>query len=98
MFKKGADTANYRSYKLPATMQPDDSALLEVNSTIANKGFLNSGFSREILYNGTFYSGGLPQFGYDQQREMESDEYRKKNGLAPKKDELTGSARSKRYP
>ncbi|CAN5373841.1 M1 family aminopeptidase [soil metagenome] len=88
MFKKGEDTVNYRIYKLPATLQPGDSAMLEVHSTVANRGFLNSGFSREILYNGTFYSGGLPAFGYNPQMELESDEYRKKNGLVPKIDDL----------
>jgi hypothetical protein len=87
-FKKGKDTLNYRIYKLPVDMQPGDTAILEVNSAISNHGFLNSGFSREIVKNGTFYSGGLPSFGYDQQRELESDEYRKKNGLKPKNDEL----------
>ncbi len=88
LFKKGKDTVNYRIYNLPATLQPGDTALLEVNSSIANHGFVNSGIARELLYNGTFYSGGLPAFGYDQQRELESDEYRKKNGLKPKIDEL----------
>lgn len=85
-FKKGKDTFNYRIYTLPSTLQPGDSALLEVNSEIANHGFVNNGLSREILHNGTFYDGGLPSFGYDPQREMESDEYRKKNGLPPKDD------------
>ena len=85
-FKKGKDTLNYRIYQLPAALQPGDSALLEVNSEIANHGFVNSGLSREILNNGTFFAGGLPSFGYDPQREMESDEYRKKNGLPPKDD------------
>ncbi len=87
-FKKGQDTVNYRIYKLPAALKPGDSAVLEVYSKIENHGFLNNGFSREILYNGTFYSGGLPSFGYDPQRELESDEYRKKNGLAKKNDEF----------
>ena len=85
-FKKGKDTFNYRIYKLPAALQPGDSALLEVNSEVANHGFVNNGFSREILHNGTFFAGGLPSFGYDPQKEMESDEYRKKNGLPPKDD------------
>ena len=86
--KKGKDTLNYRIYTLPAAMLPGDSALLEVRSVIANHGFVNSGFTREILKNGTFYSGGLPSFGYDQLRELESDEYRKKNGLTAKIDDL----------
>ena len=88
LFKKGKDTMNYRIYNLPATLQPGDTALLEVNSAISNHGFVNSGLSREIIKNGTFYSGGLPAFGYNQQMELESDEYRKKNGLPVKDDEL----------
>lgn len=88
LFKKGKDTFNYRIYNLPNILQPGDTALLEVNSAISNNGFVNNGFTRELLYNGTFYSGGLPAFGYNQQNELESDEYRKKNGLKPKNYEL----------
>jgi len=87
-FKKGKDTLNYRIYKLPVALQPGDSALMEVHSEIANHGFVNNGFSREILHNGTFFAGGLPLFGYAPEREMESDEYRKKNGLPVKEDDL----------
>jgi ABC-2 type transport system permease protein len=87
-FKKGKKNVDYRIYKLPATMQPGDSALVEIYSVKSNKGFLNSGPSREVLHNGTFYSGGLPSFGYSAEAELESDEYRKKLGLKPKKDDL----------
>ncbi len=87
-FKKGKDTFNYRIYTLPHSLQPGDSALMEVHSEIANHGFINTGFSREILHNGTFFAGGIPFFGYNPEREMESDEYRKKNGLPPKNDNL----------
>ncbi|HEY5393025.1 MAG TPA: hypothetical protein VIJ57_12955, partial [Hanamia sp.] len=87
-FKKGKDTFNYRIYKLPAAMQPGDSALMEIQSEVANHGFINNGYSREILHNGTFFSGGLPYFGYAPEKEMESDEYRKKNGLPVKNDDL----------
>jgi ABC-2 type transport system permease protein len=85
--KKGKDTANYRIYGLPTPMLPDDTALLEVYSVIENKGFPNSGLSREILQNGTFYSGGIPSFGYDPNKELNSDEDRKKYKLAKKEDE-----------
>lgn len=84
--KKGKDTANYRIYGLPSPMLPGDTALLEVYSVIENKGFPNSGFSREIIHNGTFYAGGIPSFGYDPDRELFSDEDRKKYRL-PKKEE-----------
>ncbi len=87
LFKKNEDTLNYRIYKLPAPLLPGDSAIMDIESTIVNEGFVNSGLTREILYNGTFYSGGLPSFGYNPQKEIESDEYLKKNGLKPKYDE-----------
>ena len=85
--KSGKDTVNYRIYKLPRIMQPGDTALLEINSVIAYKGFVNSGFTREILHNGTFYSNVLPSFGYNTDLELLSDEDRKKQGLAKKDDE-----------
>ncbi len=87
-FKSGKKNAGYRIYKLPATMLPGDSAVMEFYSVKENKGFINNGFSREVLYNGTFYSGGLPSFGYSADAELESDEYRKKLGLKEKKDDL----------
>lgn len=87
-FKKGKDTLNYRIYKLPSALQPGDSALMEVYSEIPNHGFVNSGLSREILHNGTFFAGGIPLFGYAPENELESDEYRKKYGLPPKNDDL----------
>ena len=87
-FKPGKDTLNYRIYTLPAPLQPGDSALMQIHSEIANHGFVNSGLSREILHNGTFFAGGLPLFGYAPESELESDEYRKKYGLPPKPDDL----------
>ncbi|MFT4024903.1 MAG: M1 family aminopeptidase [Flavihumibacter sp.] len=88
LFKPGKDTANYKIYRLPQPLLPGDSARMEVYSEIANKGFVNNGYSREIVYNGTFYSGGLPSFGYNSSGEMESDEKRKKYKLPEKPDDL----------
>lgn len=86
--KKGKDTANYRIYALPASLKPGDTALLEIYAITQYKGFVNSGFTREILANGTFYSDVLPGFGYNVQRELNSDEDRKKYGLPVKTDEF----------
>jgi ABC-2 type transport system permease protein len=86
--KKGKKSAGYRIYSLKETLMPGDSAVMEFYSVKENKGFLNNGFSREVLYNGTFFSGGLPSFGYSPDRELESDEYRKKLGLKKKNDDL----------
>lgn len=87
-FRKGEKPYPYRIYKLDEAIQPGDSALLEFRITKRNRGFLNNGFSREVVYNGTFYSNLLPSFGYSQEEELESDEYRKKYGLKEKIDDL----------
>jgi ABC-2 type transport system permease protein len=86
-FAKDKDTLNYRLYALPTALMPGDTAEMIIYATIENKGFPNSGLGREIVYNGTFYSGGLPSFGYDPQTELSSDEYRKKYKLPKKNDE-----------
>lgn len=88
LFKKGKKVFPYRIYKLEETMQPGDSAVLVFDIVKENKGFLNNGFSREVVANGTFYSSLAPQFGYNPNFELESDEYRKKNGLKEKIDDL----------
>lgn len=88
LFQKNGDTANYRLYGLPQPMMPGDTAVLEFISQVTNKGFPNSGLQREIVYNGTFYSSGLPSMGYNAQRELNSDEDRKKYKLPKKDDEL----------
>lgn len=87
-FKKGKDTLNYRIYNLPSPLQPGDIALMQIHTEIANHGFVNNGLNGQVLHNGTFIAGGLPLFGYAPEKEMESDEYRKKNGLPPKLDDL----------
>lgn len=86
-FRKGEKTFPYRIYKLDEAIQPGDSALLEFRITKKNTGFLNNGFSREVVYNGTFYSNLAPSFGYSREYELESDEYRKKYGLEEKIDD-----------
>jgi ABC-2 type transport system permease protein len=88
IFSKEKDTLNYRLYALPTTLMPGDTAELTIYSSIENKGFPNNGLNREIVYNGTFFSGGLPSFGYNPQNELNSDEYRKKYKLPKKDDDL----------
>ena len=86
-FGKEKDTLNYRMYALPNPLMPGDTADITIYSTIDYKGFPNSGLDRDIIFNGTFYSGGLPSFGYNPQGELTSDEYRKKYNLPKKNDE-----------
>ncbi|MCA6471358.1 MAG: hypothetical protein IM591_13325, partial [Chitinophagaceae bacterium] len=82
------DTGGYRIFKLPATLLPGDTALLEIRTRQANPGFVNNGYRREIIYNGTFTSGGIPSIGYSADMELNSDEDRKKYKLPEKKEEL----------
>ncbi|MBN8677918.1 MAG: hypothetical protein J0M29_06810 [Chitinophagales bacterium] len=82
------DTAGYRIFALPRPLMPGDSATLEIQTRISNPGFVNEGYRREILHNGTFTSGGIPSIGYDPNFELESDEDRKDYGLPEKPDDL----------
>jgi ABC-2 type transport system permease protein len=86
-FRPENDTAKYRIYHLPAPLKAGDSAELEVNSVITYHGFTNDMSGTEIVHNGTFYDGGLPTIGYDADKELFSDEKRKKYKLPEKKDE-----------
>ena len=77
----------YYIYQLPKTLQPGDSVSMTIATRSENRGFENNGFSREVVYNGSFLNGSdlFPSFGYNAGGEMNSDKYRKKYGL-PKKD------------
>lgn len=87
-FKKTGDTLNYRIYGLPKPLMPGDSATINLHSVSMYEGFPNNGLGREIVANGTFYSGGFPSFGYDANNELSSDQYRKKYKLPEKNDDL----------
>jgi ABC-2 type transport system permease protein len=86
-FRSKNDTAKYRIYQLPSALKPGDSAMIEVNSVVAYRGFTNDISGTDIVHNGTFYSGGLPSIGYNPDNELFSDEKRKKYDLPEKKDE-----------
>ncbi len=68
-------------------MQPGDTVRMAIATRAENRGFENSGFSREVVYNGSFLNDGdlFPAFGYSTRGELSSDKYRKKYGL-PKKE------------
>ncbi|MEO6039994.1 MAG: hypothetical protein ABIQ93_16395, partial [Saprospiraceae bacterium] len=87
-FYSHPDTAGYRIFALPHTLQPGDTATLEIHTTVSNPGFVNNGYRREVIANGTFTSGDLPAIGYDANLELEGDADRKKYGLPEKPDDL----------
>ena len=78
----------YKITALPEPMQPGDTLDLKIVSHKKYSGIPNSGYGREIVYNGTFYSESLPSMGYDPNLELASDEDRKKYGLPEKPEEL----------
>jgi ABC-2 type transport system permease protein len=86
-FSPKQDTAEFRLYQFQKPLAPGDSAVLQVNSSIINKGFTNGMYAAKLLHNGTFFTGGLPELGYDDDDEISSPYVRKKAGLPPKKEE-----------
>ncbi len=82
------DTAMYRIYKLHRVLNPGDSALIEIAAVNYNRGFTNNPSGSDILNNGTFFSGGVPDIGYNIDFELESDEKRKKYNLKPLEDNM----------
>lgn len=88
IFGRNPEKEWYKITALPEPMLPGDTLEFVIVSKKVNSGFPNSGYNREIVYNGTFYSGGLPEIGYSEGAELSSDEDRKKYGLPPKPEDF----------
>lgn len=72
----------YAIYTIPGGMAAGDTVEMEMIVEVGYKGFTNSGFNREIIYNGTFFNFGVfPTFGYSGAGEISSDQDRKKHDL-----------------
>src|SRR5690606_16811796 len=69
-------------------MMPGDTIEVVIKSEALNEGFPNSGFGRELVYNGSFLAGGMPDIGYSSGNELESDEKRREHELSEKPEEL----------
>ena len=91
LFGPANDTSAYRLYQLPRPLATGDSTIVEVNSYVDYKGFRNSLYGVDLLYNGTFTGLGLPGLGYDEDEELWRDDDRKKYGLPKKEDEFAES-------
>ncbi len=85
-FRPKKDTAEFRLYQFQKPLAPGDSSVLEINSSIVYRGFKNGLYGQKLTRNGTFFTGGLPGLGYDDDDEINSPYVRKKAGL-PKKEE-----------
>ncbi|MEZ4904743.1 MAG: hypothetical protein R2822_24830 [Spirosomataceae bacterium] len=71
-------------YKLPKTLMPNDTAVLEIVSHGEFRGFRQGGEDQfTITDNGTFLNQGdlFPSIGYSQRAELSSERYRKKYKL-----------------
>ena len=88
IFKRGNDTSMYRVYTLPKPLAPGDTGLLELTSTKEIIGFSNRFSSVDVLRNGTYFDGGLPDPGYDEDEELGNEELRRQYGLPKKEEEL----------
>ncbi|NVJ86841.1 MAG: hypothetical protein HWE15_11085 [Algoriphagus sp.] len=88
VFGKKAEREWYKITALPETMMPGDTLHFTIISEAGYQGFPNSGFGRQIVYNGTFFSGGIPEIGYSSQAEISSDEDRRKYDLPEKPEDL----------
>ena len=83
-FRHAKDTAAFRVYTFEHPLAPGDSLVLEVRSSVVYRGFFNSNYADNLLDNGTFFTGGLPGLGYDDDDEISSPYERRKAGLPPR--------------
>ena len=90
-FGKKEEREWYKITALPEPMMPGDTLQFTIVSEAGYSGFPNSGYQREIIYNGTFFSGGVPEIGYNAQAEISSDEDRRKYDLPEKTRRFTSA-------
>ena len=83
---KRYDEFGYEIYAFDKPLKPKDTVTMVLNVATFYKGFPNEGTAAEIVYNGTFLNNDFfPSFGYNSDRELTSDQDRKKYNL-PSKD------------
>ena len=83
---KRYDDFGYEIYAFDTPLKPKDTIALTLEVYATYKGFPNEGSGSDIVYNGTFLNNNFfPSFGYSADRELTSDQDRKKYDL-PLKD------------
>jgi ABC-2 type transport system permease protein len=80
-FKPPWDTSMVRIYVFPRPLAPGDTVMLDLQSTKELAGFDNKWTPVDVLHNGTFFSGGLPDLGYDEDDELKDAQLRERYGL-----------------
>lgn len=86
-FRPARDTAAFRLYRFEKPLAPGDSVVVELHSSVTYKGFSNGLYAADNLRNGSFFTGGLPGLGYDDDDEVGSPYVRKQNHLPPRNDD-----------
>ncbi|WP_373400391.1 M1 family aminopeptidase [Algoriphagus halophilus] len=76
------------NYCLTSNTDAGDTLDLVIKSKVINDKFPNSGFGRELVHNGSFIAGGMPEIGYSSSIELSSDEKRREYELPEKPDDL----------
>ncbi|MFK5856148.1 MAG: M1 family aminopeptidase [Bacteroidota bacterium] len=76
----------YLIYRLDKALQPNDSIVIEIQTSYITKGFENGTGSTAVIKNGTFLNNFqvLPSMGYNPGIEIGDKNTRKKYGLKPK--------------
>jgi ABC-2 type transport system permease protein len=87
-FRPAFDTSMYRVYQFPQPLAPGDSAIIELTSVKEILGFSNRFSATDVLTNGTFFNGGLPGLGYDEDEEIANTLIRKRYDLGEKESEF----------
>jgi hypothetical protein len=86
--KESLDDYKYTIYKLNQPMKPGDSIRMDWKLDYKTTGFVESGSSTSVVFNGTFINNFLfPTFGYNENYELTDIDTRKEQDL-PKKDRM----------
>jgi hypothetical protein len=73
-------------YTLKKPLAPKDSVKMTFKISVDSKSFLSGAAGTSLVYNGTFFNNTdyFPNLGYEEGRELSSEDDRKKQGLKPK--------------
>ncbi len=75
----------HQIYVLEKALAPGDSLKLQYEVSVENRGFSNSGISRELIEEGSYFTNlsWFPMIGYQRSRELINPGDRRKYGLEP---------------
>jgi hypothetical protein len=78
-------TIGFYLFELSQPLRPGEKARLNFELAYEHPGFSNGDSRTDVVYNGSFVNSHLlPSLGYIEEREIATDENRKKHGLSPR--------------